>query len=95
MSENPSHRFTKVYVILLLSFPEEGGDGYIDSAHIEFTTLDKRKADDIQRLWNIVQKEQHTFQSKKMEKALKELEHKYGIITWSGEELRVEERELQ
>ena len=84
----------KVYVFLLLEYPEDGDGGY-DSAEVVYVTKDKNKMKNIQKLWDIIQKECHVFDSKKMQKALEELKSKYGIICWSGQDLEMEEKELQ
>jgi len=96
---NPSLRKNTVYIVLILEYPEEGnGGGLYDSASIAFTTLDKANIDEIQRLWDIVQDNRYENDSKEVQKALnalKELQSKFGIITWSGVELRIEEEELR
>lgn len=92
MAVNPSRRLNKVFVVLCLSFSEENGD--YDSVEIVYTTLDKTKADEIKKLWDIVEKERHHDDNKVM-KAINSLKSKFGIMCWSGEEIRVEERELQ
>jgi hypothetical protein len=93
MSENPSRRLNKVYVVLLLEYPEEGEGGY-DSVEVVYITQDKTKVEEIRKLWDTVEKEKHHDDNKTM-KALSDLQHKFGIICWSGEELRIEERVLQ
>lgn len=90
MTENPSRRINKAYVVLLLSYPEEGDGGVYDSASIVYVTLDKTKADEIENLWNIVEKERHQDDNKVM-KALNDLKTKFGISCWSREEMRIEE----
>jgi hypothetical protein len=96
---NPSLRKNKVYIVLILEYPENGGDGGLyDSASIAFTTLEKAKIDEIQRLWDIVQNKRYENSREEAQKALdalKELQNKFGIITWSGVELRIEEEELK
>jgi hypothetical protein len=93
---NPSLRKNIVYIVLILEYPEEGGNGGLyDSASIAFTTLDKGKVDEIQRLWDIVQNNRYDSDNKNAQNALKELQSKFGIITWTGVELRIEEEELK
>jgi hypothetical protein len=99
MSENPSRRVNKVFIVLIMEYPEEGEGGY-DSVSIVYVTQDKVKIQDIERLWDIIEKNRHNSNWKHPEKdksnmALNELKKKYGIITWSGVELRVEEEDLQ
>lgn len=80
---NPSLRKNIVYIVLILEYPEDGGDGggSYDSVSIVFTTLDKEKIDEIQRLWNIVQNDRYNSDNKNAQNALKELQSKFGIIT--------------
>jgi hypothetical protein len=77
-----------------LGFPEDGEGGY-DSVEVVFVSQNKAKIDEIEKLWAIVQKESHVLHSKKFTSTLNELKNKFGIICWSGEELRIIERELQ
>lgn len=100
---NPSLRKNTVYIVLILEYPSPPSSGELpyyfggsyDSASIVFTTLDKDKTDEIQRLWDITQNDRYNSDNKKAQNALKELQSKFGIITWSGVELRIEEEELK
>lgn len=88
----------KVYIVLLLEYPDEGNGAY-DSVEVVYTTLDADKAKDIETLWETVKKERYKIyyippRRNKMEQALQTLKDKYGINTWTGAELRVEEKEL-
>lgn len=94
MAVNPSRRLNKVFVVLLLSFPEDGSNGEYDSVEVAYVTQDKTKAEEIEKLWATVEEERHHDDNKVM-KAINTLKNKFGIICWSGEELRVEEEELQ
>jgi hypothetical protein len=76
----------KVYIVLVCED---------DSVEIPYVTSNSKKAKDIQNLWDIVEKHQHeSWENHLMENALKKLKKKYHIITWSGAELSIEEREL-
>jgi hypothetical protein len=82
----------KVYIVTLEGYGDD--QGY----EVVFATLDKKKTDDIERLWKIVKDNWLSFYRKPEENpmniALGELKKKYHIITWSGRELRVKDLEL-
>jgi len=84
----------KAFIVTLTGYGDDEG------FEVVYATLDKAKTDDILRLWDIVQNNQHKCYGNKPEKnpmciALKELQDKYHIITWSGRDLKVEELDLQ
>jgi hypothetical protein len=79
--------------VTIEEYPEdEEADG---SFEVAYCTMSKQEADDIQWLWQQVEKFRHSYSDKDpSEIALNRLKEKYHIITWSGVDLQVHEMEL-
>jgi hypothetical protein len=82
----------KVYVVYLEEYDEEGS-GLIDCCEVVYVTMSASEKQNIEKLWDEVQGHRHASNCMSTQ-ALDELKQKYGIITWSGAELRIAEKEL-
>ena len=85
------------YVVLSTGWGDDEG------TEILLVTLDKAKADDIERIWARIMKHTHHYKREYMlhpeispvNIGLAKLKDKYGIQTWTGRDLYVEEHEVK